>query len=94
MVISNALLHAKSVGVRNFRNRVFKFIKRHDFLIVTEHGVPASVLLPYKDILEIADILEELEDKKIVKAIAEGRRAIRKGVKGVLASRVFGKVKG
>lgn len=89
MTISNALLRAKSIGVRNFRDSASRFIRKHEFLIITERGTPASVLLPYNDILEIVDILEELEDKKIVKTIAEGRRAIRKGAKGILASKVF-----
>jgi len=32
----------------------------------------------------LSDILEELEDKDIVKTIAEGRRAIKRGVRGIL----------
>ncbi len=89
MTISKALLRAKSVGVRKFRNGASRFIRKNEFLIITEHGTPASVLLPYNDVLEIVDILEELEDKKLVKAIVEGRRAIRKGTKGVSALKVL-----
>lgn len=89
MSISNALLRAKSIGVRNFRDRASRFIRKHEFLIITEHGTPTSVLLPYTDVLEIVDILEELEDRKTVKIIAEGRRAIKKGAKGILASKAF-----
>ena len=89
MTISNALLKAKSIGVRNFRDKASRFIRRHEFLIITEHGSPASVLLPYNDILEIVDVLEELEDRKTVKIIAEGRRAVKKGAKGILALKVF-----
>jgi len=33
---------------------------------------------------QLSDILEELEDKDIVKTIAEGRRAIKRGVRGIL----------
>ncbi len=86
MTISNVLLKAKSVGVRNFRDSVSRFIGKHEMLIITEHGNPTSVLLPYNDILEIVDILEELEDKKVLKLVADGRRAIGKGVKGTLVS--------
>jgi PHD/YefM family antitoxin component YafN of YafNO toxin-antitoxin module len=89
MTISNALLRAKSIGVRNFRDGASRFIRRHEFLIITERGAPASVLLPYNDVLEIVDILEELEDRKTVKAIAEGRRAIRKGAKGIPVSKAL-----
>ena len=91
MTISNAILRAKSIGVRRFRDKASRFIGKHEFLIITARGAPASVLLPYNDILEIADILEELEDKKIVKTIAQGRISIHKGAKGILASKVLKK---
>ncbi len=91
MTISNALLRAKSVGVRNFRDGVSHFIGKHEMFIITEHGNPTSVLLPYNDVLEIVDILEELEDKKVLKLVAEGRRAIAKGARGISASASFKK---
>jgi len=87
MTIAKALLRAKNVGVRNFRNNASKFIKSQQFFIITERGNPTSVLLPYNDILEIVDILEELEDKRTLRTIAEGRRAIKKGAKGILVSK-------
>ena len=65
MTISNALLKAKSVGVRRFRDGASRFIKKHEFLIITEHGAPESVLVPYNDIMEIVDVLEELEDSTL-----------------------------
>jgi len=89
MTISNALLRARSVGVRNFRDSASRFIGKHGMLIITEHGNPRSVLLPYNDILEIVDILEELENKKVLRLVAEGRRAIAKGVKGIQVSASF-----
>ena len=89
MTLANTLLRAKSVGVRRFRDRASHFIRGHEFLIITEHGNPESVLLPYDAILEIVDVLEELEDKEALKTVAEGRRAIRKGAKGILASTAF-----
>lgn len=91
MTIGTALLHAKSIGIRNFRDKISQLIKKHQIFIVTEHGSPASVLLPYEDMLEIVDILDELKDRRALKIIAEGRRAIRRGTKGILASKVFTK---
>lgn len=89
MSIANVLLRAKSVGVRNFRDGVSRFIGKHEPFIITERGTPASVLLPYDDVLEIVDVLEELEDKETLKLVAQGRRAIRRGVKGIRASTSF-----
>lgn len=89
MSIANVLLRAKSVGVRNFRDSVSRFIGKHEPFIITERGTPASVLLPYEDVLEIVDVLEELEDKETLKLVAQGRRAIRRGVKGISVSASF-----
>lgn len=89
MTIGTALLHAKSIGVRNFRDKVSRLIKRHQIFIVTEHGNPTSVLLPYGDMLEIVDILDELKDGGALKIIAAGRKAVRRSTKGILASKVF-----
>jgi len=54
--------------------------------LITEHGHPAGVFLPYEDALELVDIIDELNDKDVLKMIAEGRRAIHKGAHGVLLS--------
>ena len=59
--------------------------------VVTEHGQPTGVLLPYENILEIVDILDELRDKSTLKDIALGRKSISRGAKGILASTVFKK---
>jgi len=86
MQIVRAILNAKRIGVRNFRDGASRFIKKHKPIIITEHGSPESVLLPYNDVMEIVDILDELQDKEALKAVAEGRKAIAKGAKGISAS--------
>jgi len=91
MTLSRALLKAKTIGVRKFRDRLSRLIHTHEMFIVTEHGSPTSVLLPYQDVLEIIDILDELRDKDAIAAVLKGRKAIRAGKKGILASKVFDK---
>jgi len=91
MTLGNALLKAKSIGVRNFRDKVSRLIHTHEIFVVTEHGSPTSVLLPYDDVLEIVDVLDELRDKDALKAVAQGRKAIGRGVKGILASKILKK---
>jgi hypothetical protein len=51
--------------------------------LITEHGHPAGVFLPYQDALELVDVIDEFNDKKALKLVAEGRRAIRKGARGI-----------
>ena len=92
-VFERALLKARTIGVRKFRNKISRLIKSHEMCVVTEHGTPASVLLPYEDVLEIADVLDELKDKDALEAVARGRKSIAKGVKGILAKTVFKKRK-
>lgn len=82
MTLSRALLKAPRVGVREFRNKACAFIKSGGFYLVTEHGKPAGVFMPYEDALELTEIVDELHDKELLKIVAEGRRAIRKGMRG------------
>jgi len=86
MTLAGALLRAKRVGAREFRNKACSFIRAGKAYLVTEHGHPAGVFLPYEDAIELADIIDELNDKKLLKIIAEGRRAISRGARGILLS--------
>ena len=83
MTLAAALLRAPRIGAREFRNKACSFIRTGKAYLVTEHGHPAGVFLPYADAIELADIIDELHDKKLLKIIAEGRRAIRRGTKGI-----------
>ena len=83
MTLSGALLRAPRLGVREFRNKACALIKSSKFYLVTEHGKPAGVFMPYEEALELVEIIDELRDKKLLKTIAEGRKAIRRGAKGI-----------
>jgi len=86
MTLSTTLLKAPRVGAREFRSKACSFIRAGKPYLVTEHGQPAGVFLPYADALELAEIIDELNDKSLLKTIAEGRRAIRSGSKGISLS--------
>jgi len=83
MTFSGALLRAPRVGAREFRNKACAFIKAGKFYLVTEHGKPAGVFMPYEEALGLIEIIDELNDKKLLRTIAEGRRAIHGGAKGI-----------
>ena len=83
MTLSSALLRAPRVGAREFRNKACAFIRAGKFYLVTEHGKPAGVFMPYDEAVELAEIIDELHDKRLLKTIAEGRRAIHRGAKGI-----------
>ncbi len=83
MTLSGALLRAPRIGAREFRNKACAFIRAGKFYLVTEHGKPAGVFMPYEEALELTEMIDELNDKKLLKTIAAGRRAIHRGAKGV-----------
>ena len=83
MTLSSALLRAPRVGAREFRNKACAFIKAGKFYLVTEHGKPTGVFMPYEEALELTEIIDELHDKELLKTIVVGRRSIRRGAKGI-----------
>ena len=83
MTFSGALLRAPRIGAREFRNKACTFIKAGKFYLITKHGHPAGVFMPYEEALELTEMIDELHDKKLLKTIAEGRRAIHRGAKGI-----------
>ena len=90
MAFSLNLLRARHVGIREFKENISGFFKKRGLLIVTEHGEPTRVVVPYQEMLEMADLMEELNDPQTLALVAEGRRAVRAGTKGIP---VFGRGK-
>ena len=92
MSISTDLLKADRVGVRDLKEHLSgKFLRRA--LVITDRGVPISVNLPYSDVLELTDIVDELLDSRTVADVFSARKAMRHGAKGIDVSRLFGKIR-
>jgi PHD/YefM family antitoxin component YafN of YafNO toxin-antitoxin module len=83
MDIALDLLKAKHIGVRELKEGLSAFLKKDAPLVVTEHGAPTRVIVPYDEMLELLDILEEIDDTRASSLVAEGRRALREGAKGI-----------
>lgn len=93
MTISTMLLKAPHVGIRELKTNLSKLIKKDGPFIVTERGIPVEVMLPYSDIVELAELLDEATDIETLRAVQEGRSAVRDKAKGVAFSRLFNKIK-
>jgi len=93
MTVATALLHARHVGVRELKEHLSQRLKGNKPIIVTEHGTPTRVILSYQDVLELIEILDELQDHGTLLAVQEGRRAIKKGAKGVPVSELFHRIR-
>jgi hypothetical protein len=92
MSISTDLLKADRVGVRDLKEHLSRKLLTKA-LVITDRGIPISVNLPYSDMLELTDIIDELLDSRTVADVFSARKAIRHGAKGVDVSLLFGKMR-
>ena len=74
-----SLLRAKHVGIKELKDHLSALLKKHQPLVATDHGDPTYFLVPYEDMIEIVEILEEISDPTVVRSMQEGRRAYKKG---------------
>lgn len=92
MSIASELLKAPHVGIRDIKEHLSRRLLR-DMLVITDRGVPVSVNIPYSEVLELTDIIDEAADLGTVAATQEGRKAIREGAKGVPVTQLFKRVR-
>lgn len=72
------MLHAQYMGVRELKNNLPKVLHSHKAIIATQHGKPTYFLLPYEDMVEIVEILQEVKDKELLRLIKSGRNSYAK----------------
>ncbi len=79
MSLATQLLRVAPIGVKELKNTLSAVLRRGKARIVTEHNRPRHVLVPYEDMVELVELLDELADPRLLKQIAEGRESYRKG---------------
>jgi hypothetical protein len=90
--ISVDLLRADHIGVRDLKKHLStKLLDK--LLVITDRGNPVSVNLPYPDVLELLDIIDELSDLETLKTVYEGREAITAGEEGVPVANLFDSIR-
>jgi PHD/YefM family antitoxin component YafN of YafNO toxin-antitoxin module len=92
MSIAVDLFKADHIGVSDLKEHLSTRLL-NKLLVITDRGTPVSVNLPYSDVLELLDILDELTDPETVKIIKEGREAIEAGTEGVPVSNLFDRIR-
>lgn len=92
MTLASILLKAPHVGVRQFKSRLSRFLKSRNPLIITDHGMPVEVVIPYAEALELVDLIDEATDLETLKAVQEGKVAVKRGAKGISVTRLFRKI--
>ncbi len=91
MSSTSLLRNAKPVNVREAQARLSKLIRSKSPSMVLSHGKPVSFLVPYEDMLDLVETLDELKDKKLLGEIARARTEYGKG-KAVPTERLFKKL--
>ena len=91
MSVNSLLRKAKPVNVREAQAQLSKLIKSKSPSMVLSHGKPVSFLVPYEDMLDLVETLEELKDKKLLGEIEQARKDYVQG-KAVPAEGLFNKM--
>ena len=91
MSSANLLRKAKPVNVRQAQAQLSRLIRSKSPSMVLSHGKPVSFLVPYEDMLDLVETLDELKDMKLLGEIGRARTEYAKG-KAVPAERLFRKV--
>ncbi|MDR4473645.1 MAG: type II toxin-antitoxin system Phd/YefM family antitoxin [Nitrospira sp.] len=79
MSSTNLLRKAKPVNVREAQARLSKLIQSKSPSMVLSHGKPVSFLVPYEDMLDLVESLDELKDKKLLGRSPAGGRSMLRG---------------
>lgn len=87
----NLLQKAKPVNVREAQAQLSKLIRSKTTSMVLSHGKPVSFLVPYEDMLDLVETLDELKDKKLLEEIERARKEYAQG-KAVPAEHLFKKM--
>jgi antitoxin (DNA-binding transcriptional repressor) of toxin-antitoxin stability system len=91
MSSTNLLRKAKPVNVREAQAQLSKLIRSKSPSLVLSHGKPMSFLVPYEDMLDLVESLDELKDQKLLEEINRARTEYAQG-KRVPVERLFKKM--
>ncbi len=91
MTTASLLRKAKPVNVREAQAKLSRLIRSKSPSMVISHGKPVSFLIPYEEMLDLVEMLDELKDTKLLREIARARGEYAQG-KRVPAERLFSKM--
>ncbi len=89
MGIVKDVARADHIGVRELRDHAPQYIADGQVYLITRHGRPRKFLVPYEEMAELLDIVDELSDPNTLELVARGRKATAKGGKPVPVKKVW-----
>jgi antitoxin (DNA-binding transcriptional repressor) of toxin-antitoxin stability system len=91
MSATHLLRKAKPINVREAQAQLSKLIRSKSPSMVLSHGKPVSFLVPYEDMLDLLETLDDLKNTKLLGEIERARAEYAQG-KAVPAERLFKKM--
>ena len=79
MAAISLMRQGKYIGVRDLRANLAKVMQSKDAYFVTDHGKPLRAVLNYETLLELLDLVDELKDRELIRAVKESRAEYGKG---------------
>lgn len=84
-----AILNADYLGIKEFKEHLCKILKKNKPHIITEYGKPKQFIIPYNEMIEIVEILEEMSDPEFIKEIQTSRKSYKKGKEQVPVNKLW-----
>jgi antitoxin (DNA-binding transcriptional repressor) of toxin-antitoxin stability system len=91
MTTKSILRQSKPVNVREAQAKLSRLIRSNRPSLVLSHGKPVSFLVPYEEMLDLLEMLDDLKDQKLIEEITRARSEYAEG-KAVPAERLFRKM--
>jgi PHD/YefM family antitoxin component YafN of YafNO toxin-antitoxin module len=79
MAAISLMKSGKYIGVRDLRANLAKVMQSKNAYFVTDHGKPLRAVLNYETLLELLELVDELKDRELVRAVKESREEYAKG---------------
>lgn len=79
------LLKAPHIGIRELRENLSSVVADRKITVVTDHGKPAEVLVPYATLVSLLTLLGDLANKDVSALAVKGAPAGGKGAGGIAA---------
>lgn len=73
MTLSQAIIKAPHVGVRDYKAHLSTYLKNASPQIITIHGKPKKIVIEYNEMIELIDILEEFQTATLTNDIKNAR---------------------
>lgn len=73
------LLKAKHVGIRELKDNLSGFMHSKEPVVATDHGQPLKAVVDYGDLVALLELVKDLTDGRLMKSVARGVKAMRKG---------------